>query len=112
MHKRLSAMTGWSLSPYCFKNFYGTYDFSAERTVNLPEFLNSPDFSFGSFLLIKQKKRTYQKTQTEQTNPNLQIKCNTYDNNRYDWTVTSGALADQGMCHGSDPATPAGNVFH
>ncbi len=52
----------------------------------------------------------YSATQSEQVNDRLQIKCNTYSaTNRYDWTVTSGILANQGSC--GSVSSPAGNVF-
>lgn len=54
----------------------------------------------------------YAATQSEQTNTKLELKCNTYTgNNLYDWAVTSGSLADQGICAGIDTQTPAGNRF-
>jgi uncharacterized repeat protein (TIGR01451 family) len=55
--------------------------------------------------------RFFSATQAEQENTQLQIKCNTYSGiNNFDWTVTSGVLANQGECS-IDPTTPAGNIF-
>lgn len=51
-------------------------------------------------------------TQAEQNNSKLEIKCNTYTgDNAYDWAVTSGLLADQGECQGTNTTTPSGNEF-
>jgi hypothetical protein len=52
----------------------------------------------------------YAATQAEQNNNRLQIKCNTYSGvNTYDWAITSGMLANQGVCF--DESSPAGNIF-
>ncbi len=53
----------------------------------------------------------YAATQAEQNNSLLQIKCNKYLGiNTYDWTITSGVLANQGACNAS-ATSPAGNTF-
>lgn len=104
----------WGIYLYNTKGFLVTENiFTSTKTIRSETFgiITKNSASFGGEIY----KNTFSgisafATQTEQNNPTLQIDCNNYIENIYDWGIVSGTLADQGSC--KNQLSPTTNLFH